>query len=163
MQFLGLDICIRNKPELDPGFLPLHAFNEAFLAGARKPVGVAVERSNGQMAAVETFIHGTEAMREADRDYIERLVKTLLWMKGGFSVYIRGDEDMASYLRSLYCAGGRQFFDWDYMANVFEHPFEIRTVDTLPAAKDEPRPSAAISRAAASASTRAAATARSPP
>ena len=139
MNFLGLDISIRNKPELDPAFLPLHAFREAFLAGAHKPIGVAVERSNGQMAAVETFIHGTEEMREADRYYIERLVKTLLWMKGGFRVYIRGDEEMADYLRSLYCEGGRQFFDYDYMAHVFEHPFEILTVDTLPAAKDEPK------------------------
>ena len=139
MNFLGLDIGIRNKPELDPDFLPLHAFREVFLADARKPIGVAVERSNGQMAAVETFIHGTPQMLEADRYYIERLVKTLLWMKGGFRVYIRGDDAMADYLRSLYCEGGRQFFDWDYMAHVFEHPFEIVTVDTLPAAKDEPK------------------------
>ena len=139
MNFLGLDLTIRNRPELDPGFLPMHVFNKAFLAGARKPIGVAVERSGGQMAAVETFIHGTEAMREADRYYIERLVKTLLWMKGGFRVYIRGDEEMAAYLRSVYCEGGRQSFDWDYMAHVFEHPFEIVSVDTLPAAKDEPK------------------------
>ncbi len=139
MRYLGLELKIRNKPELDPDFLPLHVFNEAFLADARKPIGVAVERSGGQMAAVETFIHGTEAMREADRYYIERLVKTLLWMKGGFRVYIRGDADMADYLRSVYCEGGRQSFDWDYMANVFEHPFEIVTTDVLPAAKDEPK------------------------
>ena len=139
MHFLGLDIDIRNKPELDPSFLPLHAFNEAFLAGAHKPIGVAVERSGGQMAAVETFIHGTDAMREADRYYIERLVKTLLWMKGGFRIYIRGDGDMAAYLRTLYCDGGRQAFDWDYMAHVFEHPFEIVPVDVLPEAHDEPQ------------------------
>ena len=139
MTFLGLEIEIRNKPELDPGFIPLHAFNEAFLATARKPIGIALERSGGQMAAVETFIHGTEAMREADRYYIERLVKTLLWMKGGFRVYVRGDEAMAEYLRQVYCDGGRQFFDWDYMAHVYEHPFEIVTTDVLPAAKDEPK------------------------
>ena len=139
MTFLGLEIEIRNKPELDPGFIPLHAFNEAFLATARKPIGIALERSGGQMAAVETFIHGTEEMREADRYYIERLVKTLLWMKGGFRVYVRGDEAMAEYLRQVYCDGGRQFFDWDYMAHVYEHPFEIVTTDVLPAAKDEPK------------------------
>ena len=162
MNYLGLDISIRNKPELDPDFLPLHVFNRAFLAGAAKPIGIAVERSNGQMAAVETFIHGTEAMREADRYYIERLVKTLLWMKGGYRVYVRGAEAMAYSLRSVYCDGGRQFFDWDYMAHVFEHPFEILTTETLPAPRTSPRPSAAIWRAAASVSTRAAATARSP-
>ena len=139
MNHLGLEITVRNRPELDPAFLPLHAFNKAFLAGAHRPIGIAVERSNGQMAAVETFIHGTEEMRDADRYYVERLVKTLLWMKGGFRVYIRGDADMADYLRGVYCAGGQQAFDWDYMAHVFEHPFEIVTVDSLPAAKDEPK------------------------
>ncbi len=139
MNCLGLEINIRNKPELDPGFLPLHAFNKSFLANAKKPIGIAVERSNGQMAAVETFIHGTEAMQAADRYYIERLVKTLLWMKGGYRVYVRGDEAMADYLRSVYCEGGQQAFDWDYMAHVFEHPFEIVSTDTLPQAKDEPK------------------------
>ena len=139
MNYLGLEIDVRNKPELDPEFLPIQRFNEAFLAGAKKPIGIAVERSGGQMAAVETFIYGTAEMEEADRYYIERLVKTLLWMKGGFRVYIRGDEEMAAYLRSVYCEGGQQFFDYDYMAHVFEHPFEIVTVDRLPEAKDEPK------------------------
>ena len=139
MNHLGIACNIRNVPELDPAFLPLHVFNTAFLADARQPVGIAVERAGGQMAAVETFIHGTPEMEAADRYYIERLVKTLLWMKGGFRVYVRGSEAMADFLRSTYCAGGRQEFDWDFMAHVFEHPFEVVSVDTLPEAHDEPQ------------------------
>ena len=139
MNHLGIPCSIRNIPELDPAFLPLHVFNRAFLADARQPVGIAVERAGGQMAAVETFIHGTPEMEAADRYYIERLVKTMLWMKGGFRIYVRGSEAMADYLRSVYCAGGQQEFDWDYMANVFEHPFEIVTADVLPEAHDEPK------------------------
>ena len=139
MDYLGLDCSIRNVPELDPGFIPLYRFNRAFLAGAKKPVGIAVERAGGQMASVETFIHGTAAMREADHYYIDRLVKTILWMKGGYRIYVRGDEDTFEFLKSIYCAGGKQDFDWDYMASVFEHPFEIVLTDTLPAAKDAPK------------------------
>ena len=60
-------------------------------------------------------------------------------MKGGFRVYVRGDEDTAEYLRCVYCEGGQQHFDWDYMAGVFEHPFEIVSVDVLPEAKDSPK------------------------
>ena len=138
MNHLGIACNIRNVPELDPAFLPLHVFNQAFLRDAKQPIGIAVERAGGQMAAVETFIHGTAALRDADRYYIERLVKTLLWMKGGFRVYVRGSEEMADYLRSLYCAGGRQEFDWDFMANVFEQPFEIVSTDELPQTLDEP-------------------------
>ena len=139
MEHLGISFPVKNIPALDPGFLPLQRFNEAFLSGADKPVGIAVERANGEMASVETFIHGTEALREADHYYIDRLVKTMLWMKGGYKIYVRGDEDTFAFLKSIYCAGGKQEFDWDYMAHVFEHPFEIVMTDTLPAPKDAPK------------------------
>ena len=139
MNYLGVELNVKNLPELDGGFIPIHKFNQAFLRTAKKPVGIALERKNGEMASVETFIHGTPEMRRADHYYIERLVKTLLWMKGGFRVYVRGDEETAEYLRSVYCDGGQQHFDWDYMANVFEHPFEIVSVDVLPEAKDSPK------------------------
>lgn len=139
MNYLGVELEIKNLPELDPGFIPIHKFNQAFLSTAKKPVGIAVERKNGEMAAVKTFIHGTPEMRQADHYYIERLVKTLLWMKGGFRIFVQGDEDTAEYLRSVYCDGGQQHFDWDYMATVFEHPFEIISVDVLPETKDSPK------------------------
>lgn len=140
MKFLGIDLSIENLPELDPGFIPLYKFNQAFLKSARKSVGIAVERAGGEVAVCSTFIHGTEEMREADHYYINRLVKTILWLNGGFRIYVCGDEDTCNYLRSIYCAGGQQEFDWDYMAGVFEHPFEVLLVDALPPAKDSPKP-----------------------
>ena len=139
MEHLGIQVDIRNIPELDPGFIPLHRFNQAFLADAKKPLGIAVERANGEMAAVETYIHGTEAMREADCYYVNRLVKTILWMKGGFRIYVRGDEGIYAYLKQAYSAGGCQAFDWDYMAGIFEHPFEVMMTDMLPESKDAPK------------------------
>ena len=139
MEHLGIQVDIRNIPELDPGFIPLHRFNQAFLADAKKPLGIAVERANGEMAAVETYIHGTAAMREADCYYVNRLVKTILWMKGGFRIYVRGDEGIYAYLKQAYSAGGCQAFDWDYMAGIFEHPFEVVMTDKLPESKDAPK------------------------
>ena len=139
MKFLGVDIGIRTLPELDPGFIPIHAFNTAFLAGAEKSVGIAVERADGQMASVETRIYGTEEMAGADRYYINRLVKTLLWMKGGFRIYVSGDRGIYDYLCRAYSSGGEQHFDRDYMSDVFEQPFEVVYVDRIPAAKDEPK------------------------
>ncbi|MBR5926496.1 MAG: ROK family protein [Firmicutes bacterium] len=139
MKVFGIDVAIKNIPVLDPEFIPIGAFNKAFLKTAKKPVGIAVERADGQMASVSTFIHGTPEMKDADRYYIERLVKTLLWMKGGFKVYVSGDEDIYEYLKGVYCKGGRQEFDWDFMANVFEKPFELVYTDNLPEAKDDPK------------------------
>ena len=67
MNRYGIEVSLKNSPELDPGFFPLQRFNEAFLAEARKPIGIAVERAGGQMASVSTFIHGTPEMADADR------------------------------------------------------------------------------------------------
>ena len=67
MKHLGIEIDVRNLPELDQEFLPLYKFNTAFLKTAKKPVSVAVERAGGQMATYHTYIHGTPEMAEADR------------------------------------------------------------------------------------------------
>ena len=139
MDRFGINVALKHTPSLDPDFIPLMRFNRAFLATAKKPVGIAVERADGQMASCHTFIHGTPEMAGADHYYIERLVKTILWMKGGFKVYVSGDAGVCEYLKSVYCAGGQQEFDWDYMAGVFEHPFEVVLVDEIPEAKDAPK------------------------
>ena len=139
MEFLGVQINIKNSPELDPEFIPLHLFNKAFLADAKKPVSIAVERAKGEMACYHTFIHGTPEMKDADCFYIDRLVKFILWMKGGFRIYVSGDETIYNYLCDAYRAGGKQDFDWDYMANVFEHPFEVLLVNKVPESKDAPQ------------------------
>ena len=139
MKYLGININIKNSPELDPSFIPLHLFNKAFLSTAKKPVSIAVERAKGEMACYHTFIHGTPEMKEADCFYIDRLVKFILWMKGGFRIYVSGDEMIYNYLCSIYRDGGKQEFDWDYMANVFEHPFEVLLVDKVPESKDAPQ------------------------
>ena len=139
MNRFGIQVELKHIPSLDPDFIPLMRFNRAFLASARKPVGIAVERADGQTASCRTFIHGTPEMEEADHYYIERLVKTILWMKGGFKIYVSGDEGVCEYLKSVYCAKGQQEFDWDYMSSVFEHPFEVVLTDEIPAAKDAPK------------------------
>ncbi|MDE6879859.1 MAG: ROK family protein [Oscillospiraceae bacterium] len=139
MNRFGISVDLQHVPPLDPEFIPLLRFNRAFLADAQKPVGIAVERADGQMAVCRTFIHGTPDMAEADCYYINRLVKTILWMKGGFKIYVSGDEGVYEYLKTAYSARGEQSFDWDFMANVFERPFEVVLTDVLPQAKDSPK------------------------
>lgn len=140
MNCLGIEIGIKNSPELDPGFVPMFLYNKAFLKDAKKPIGIAVERANGEMASYPTFIHGTPEMLEADRYYIRRLVKTLLWMKGGFKVYC-DDREMADYLKNTaFCDGGIQDFDYHYFTGIFERPFEVVHVSSIPESKDCPQP-----------------------
>ena len=139
MERYGIDVTIRNTPVLDPEFTPILKFNQAFLATASKPVSIAVERADGQIATTHTFIHGTPEMAEADRYYIDRLVKTELWMKGGYKIYV-DNEGIYEYLRGVYCEGGARAFDWEFMADVFEKPFEVVLTDSIPETLDQPVP-----------------------
>ena len=139
MERYGVSVEVKNIPVLDPEFTPLLKFNRAFLKNAKKPVSVAVERADGQMATTHTFIYGTPEMAEADRYYIDRLVKTALWMKGGFRIYV-DDKGIYDYLCSVYCKGGAREFDWDFMSNIYEKPFEIVLTDKVPESLDAPKP-----------------------
>ncbi|MBR2309847.1 MAG: ROK family protein [Oscillospiraceae bacterium] len=134
MRHLGIDIPVKNSPELDQGFIPIGLFNREFLKAAKKPVSIAVERSGGQIARVDTFIHGTAEMAAADAYYADRLVKCILWMKGGFRVYVN-DETIYTALKTAYSADGSRAFDADFMASVYERPFEVVLCREVPAEK----------------------------
>ncbi len=137
MNCYGVSVNLKNIPELDPEFTPLLQFNRAFLEHATKPVSVAVERADGQMAACHTKLHEEPEMTEANHYYMDRLVKTMIWLQGGFRVYV-DDKDIYDYLKSVYCKGGAREFDWDFMSNIYEHEFEVILTDKVPEAKDAP-------------------------
>ena len=132
MKRYGIEVDVKNVPKLDPGFMPILKFNQAFLQTAQKPVSIAVERSGGQVAVYHTRIHGTPDRREADCYYMDRLVKTILWMKGGYKVYVAGDADIYDYLKATYAKGGAREFDAGFMAQVYEKPFEVVSCGQVP-------------------------------
>ena len=136
MNKLGIEVSLKNIPELDPDFFPVLRFNQAFLKDTAKPVAIAVERDRGQVAVCRTFIHGTDEWYEADCYYMDRLLKSMLWMKGGWKVYVAGDEKVGRYLQETYAPTGARAFDADFMAGVYERPFEVVLCDQVPAEHD---------------------------
>lgn len=138
MNLHGIEIAIRNVPKLDPGFIPMAAFDRAFAQSAAggKEIVVAVERNQNQVAVRRCRIHGTPAMAEADRLYVDRMVKMLLWAYGGFKVTICGDDTMGAAIADAYREGGARAFDADFMARVYERTF---LVESKPLA-DAPQP-----------------------
>jgi len=123
MNHLGIDIPIKNTPAYDPGFIPMSLFCDEFLKRAKQPISICVERNDGLTAVYDTFITGEN--QAADRYYIERTVKFLLWMKGGFRVYICGDDSIAEYIKEVYSETGARAFDSAFMARVYERDFEV--------------------------------------
>ncbi len=135
MNYLNVEVNLKNKPILDPEFIPVYKFNEEFLKTAKQKFDIALERSNGQTAVYNTFIHGTKEMFDADVFYIDRLVKMLLWMKGGFAIYLSGDEAVCSEIEKRYSKDGKHAFDFNFMANIYGEPFCVKRVNEVPAEK----------------------------
>ena len=139
MKHLGIEVSVTHMPELDPGFIPLGKFFTAFLKDAKEPLDIAVERSGGEVAVYRTKIHGTDEMAQADVYYVDRLIKMLLWMKGGFKVYLSGSKAVYEAIKDAYRVGGSRAFDADFMSNVYEKPFEVVYCDHVPEEKSNPQ------------------------
>ena len=142
MQYLGVNYEMKNIPALDPGFIPFGIWAEAYRKGAKMPIAVAVERNGGFISVRNTFIHGTEAMFDADYRYVERYVKFLLWSIGGFRVSICGASGIAQKLKKAYSADGERAFDYDFFQKLYERELEIvdLPLDQCPAAYEIAQP-----------------------
>lgn len=125
MKLYGIQSGHKKAPLLDPDFYPMEQFCRGFLKTAGKPLAIAVERDGGRVSVYETKIHGTPDRANADCYYAERLVKFLLWARGGFRVTVCGDEAVYRHIRSVYSETGARAFDALTMADVYEHPFEV--------------------------------------
>ncbi len=135
MNYLGVEVSPKNCPSLDPEFIPLGLYYKAFLQGADCDFSIAVERSGSQVAVYNTRIHSDPEKKQANIYYIDRLVKTFLWLKGGYKVYLCGDEEICTALVKRYSAQGLRAFDYDFMAGIYGLPFEVVRVDKLPQEK----------------------------
>ena len=122
---------LKVNAKLDPKFEPLSVVVREMKEATKEngqDVIVAVERNKGQISRYETRIYpdGTGHDEENFR-FIERIVKTLLWVAGGYKVFIAGSEVVGNKIKEAYTSEGIRAFDYDYMAGVFEHPFEVVT------------------------------------
>lgn len=119
-------------PPLDPDFRPAVLANRAFRqaaeeAGAAVPLVIALERSDGAVSRYETVAFAADHPRAAaNLDYAERLVKFLLWARGGWKVSIDGPAGIAEHIRQVYSDAGQRQFDYHFMGDqVYQQPFTV--------------------------------------
>ena len=120
-------------PPLEPAFRPAVLAHRAFLAEAAAADGVplvlGLEREGGRLTRLETILFPSGHPRAgANLAFAERLVKFLLWQRGGWKVYVGGPAEVGAYIRQAYSAAGARKFDHDFMgAAVYERPFTVVT------------------------------------
>ncbi len=144
-----LSLSPRFRPALDPGFLPAALWYRAYQqrvadsAGA-DPLAICVHRPDGTSTVFTTAIlpHRGEAIG-LNNFYVDRLVKTLLWLNGGMGITVAGEKALALYLKGVYSHQGARAFDARFMGEkIYGHPFEVahRAFEEAPEPKESAMP-----------------------
>ena len=118
------------QPALDDTFQPAALVNQAFRKATNQvgvPLVIGLERSNGEISRYETKVFPEGHFDfEANFEYIERIVKFLLWQRGGFKVYVSGPGAIGEYINQCYSPEGSRKFDYHFMdEQVYQQRFQV--------------------------------------
>lgn len=114
-------------PELDTRFVPAVLWMKRYrelLGPEPETIGVCLLRNDGSV-----FRHDVKILSGDRHDltlrYVERLVKFLLWQKGGNRI-IMSHRGLAESLAEIYSGTGERSFDWDFIGRrIFDSPIEV--------------------------------------
>lgn len=132
---------LKVQAKLDPKFAPLSVVCRDMREATKEDgqdIIIAVERNNGYTTTYKTriFRDGT-GKDEENFKFIERLVKSLLWIAGGYKVIIAGSEVVGARIRAAFSHGGLRDFDVKFMERVYEQPFSVESVALADAPKEK--------------------------
>jgi len=134
-------------PVLDPMFRPASLANrlyreEVAASGGGERVRLALEQADGSIFHFETRIFKPDQPgADGNFTYIERLIKFLLWSRGGCRIYFDGPETLHAELARHYRETATGKFDAEIMGGrIYEKPFEIILTKEIPAAKESTAP-----------------------
>ena len=144
-----LSVTPKLRPQLDPEFLPASLWTRAYRdlvardAGARPFAMVLVRRDGTVFRHDSRVLAASHSAAALTLTYAERLLKFLLWMKGGSRVLIAGADEVAAALGGIYGPAGTRAFDFEFMGEkVFGERFSLvaSSFEALPAAKETSLP-----------------------
>lgn len=123
------------RPELDKNYVPAVLWNREYRklaseSGKAVPVVMAFKRPNGTVSVFKTqMLPHTAGYRDINIKYAERIIKFLLWMKGGCEVVIANAPELAADLQKIYAPDGKRKFDWEIMGEtIYGKEFKITPV-----------------------------------
>ncbi|HSH95641.1 MAG TPA: ROK family protein, partial [Roseimicrobium sp.] len=139
----------RVTPVLDPAFRPAILVNQQFRkavadSGSPQPLIIALEQADGSVFHFKTAIF-PESHPQAFENilHVERLVKFLLWARGGWHIHIAGSGSIASQLEAHFKATPTGQFDSTLIGEkVYDRPITVVscTPDALPPEKGSTQP-----------------------
>lgn len=120
------------KVKLDPDFYPmikaLEDFNNkiASLSEEDKSKITIVVTRNNNYNYIYSFLGYRDGINDLENYNIaERLIKTILWLCGGYKIGISGSKYIYEQIKKDYTAFGSRDFDADFMSGVYENEFVV--------------------------------------
>ena len=129
--------------EFSPMALLYRNFTKAAKAAGGEKLVIGVERNKGYVSAFETVVYPDGIGRDEENyAFIERLVKTLLWIRGGHKIIIAGSEKIAARIAEAYTPDGERRFDYEFMSGVYETPVTVehRRIEEAPVTAESATP-----------------------
>lgn len=122
----------RFVPPLDAGFRPAVLVNRAFRkevenSGDGVPLILGLERTGGSLSRLETTVFPEGHPRaKANLVYAERLLKFLLWGRGGWKIYVSGPSSIGDYIQMRYAPDGARAFDCHIIGErIYQRPITV--------------------------------------
>jgi phosphomannomutase len=78
--------------EYYPMIVKLNEFKKEVALSNKKPIKICVERNKGYNFIYNLEIFADASKNEENYGVAERLIKTILWVAGGYKIYISGDK-----------------------------------------------------------------------
>ena len=118
-------------PNFKPAILAIEAFEKAVkLTSDYEQITIGLKRSDLDVSVYHTVVFGkTNPNQKQNEYYVERLIKSLLWTKGGYQILFKGPQELGDFLKQTFSSHGLRAFDVDFMQRIYEHPFEVVLLD----------------------------------
>ncbi len=120
----------RLTPALDDSFRPAVLANRNFresLGSAATPVHLALERGDGSVSRFDTQVAAPNSAPAAGNfTYLERILKFLLWSRGGYRIHFAGPVELGRQLQRHFQERATGKFDAALLGGkVYEKTFEV--------------------------------------
>ncbi len=133
---------------LDDNFRPAVLWDRTFIdnvknSGESVPLSIGIEKNDGSVLVYKTHVFSDESdFASYNYQYVERLVKTLLWIYGGYKIIIGGSKKIGEYIKKIYSEEQKRAFDVKFMSGIYEKPFTVVTIniDEIPSVKEKSIP-----------------------